>query len=216
MKVVLIDDHNMIREGLRSILEKDGVQVVGEASNGREGIAEVTRTRPDIVVIDIAMPEMNGVDATRRLVREMPGIKVVALSMNCERRYVMSMLRAGAVGYVVKSGASEELLNALHVVARGETYLSQSVVNSVVESATRHGLEQPSNDSERRPLSGREREVLQLVAEGKSSKEIATILEIGVPTVETHRRQVMDKLNLRTVAELTKYAIREGLTTTER
>jgi DNA-binding NarL/FixJ family response regulator len=203
----------MMRDGLRAVLEKAGVNVVGEAANGHEAIAEVKRLLPDVVVVDIAMPELNGIDATRRLTAELPGIKVIALSMNSDRRYVIAMLQAGAAGYLLKNAASDELLNALAVVTRGQTYLSPAIAGSVVDEAIRGGPT-PRQGAER-PLSTREREVLQLIAEGNSSKEIAAVLEIAVPTVETHRRQIMDKLNLRTVAELTKYAIREGLTSTE-
>ncbi len=195
------------------MLEKAGVEVVGEAANGREAIAEATRLHPDVVIIDIAMPELNGVDATRQLRAQMPGIRVIALSMNADRRYVMAMLEAGASGYLLKNAASEELLAALEAVARGDTYLSPAIAGNVVDHAIRGtpGSRLPPS----RPLSVREREVLQLLAEGKSSKEIATALNVAVPTVETHRRQIMDKLGLRSVAELTKYAIREGITSAE-
>ncbi|HXN34426.1 MAG TPA: response regulator transcription factor [Polyangiaceae bacterium] len=213
MKVVLADDHRMMRDGLRAVLERAGVEVVGEASNGHEAIAEVKRLRPGILVIDIAMPELNGIDATRRLSAELPGIKVIALTMNSDRRYVIAMLEAGAAGYLLKNAASDELLTALAVVARGQTYLSPAIAGGVVDLAIGRGpAPRYGADS---PLSVREREVLQLLAEGKSSKEIATVLQIAVPTVETHRRQIMDKLSLRTIAELTKYAIREGLTSAE-
>ncbi len=211
MKVLLADDHRMMRDGLRAVLERAGVEVVGEAANGHEAVAEVRRVRPDVVVIDVAMPQLNGIDATRRLAADLPGIKVIALSMNADRRYVIAMLEAGASGYLLKNSASDELLNALDVVARGHTYLSPAIAGSVVDHALRAD---PSQGSER-PLSLREREVLQLLAEGKSSKEIAVVLLIAVATVETHRRQIMEKLNLRTIAELTKYAIREGLTSAE-
>jgi DNA-binding NarL/FixJ family response regulator len=213
MRVVLADDHAMMRDGLRAVLEKAGVEVVGEASNGREAVAVATRLRPDVVVLDIAMPELNGVDATRRLTAELPGIKILALSMNSDRRYVVAMLEAGASGYLLKNAASSELLDALNAVSRGQTYLSPAIAGSVVDLAIHKG---PARTAAGRPLSTREREVLQLLAEGNSSKEIAAALTIAVPTVETHRRQIMEKLGLRTVAELTKYAIREGLTTTER
>jgi DNA-binding NarL/FixJ family response regulator len=190
------------------------VQVVAEARDGHEAIAEASRARPDVVVIDISMPRLNGIDATRRLTTEMPGIKVIALSMNSDRRYVIAMLEAGAKGYLMKSAASEELLLALAAVSAGETYLSPAVAGGVVERALRAGS--PETEAPKNPLSAREREVLQLIAEGKSSKEIAKALGIAVPTVETHRRQIMTKLNLRTIAELTKYAIREGLTSADR
>jgi len=213
MRVVLADDHRMLRDGLRALLERAGVEVVGEAATGHEALTEVRRLRPDVVIMDIGMPELNGIDATKRLMAELHGLKVLALSMNADRRYVIAMLQAGAVGYLLKNSASEELLVALSAVTRGETYLSPAIAGSVVATAIHGGTGvQPSQD---RPLSVREREVLQLVAEGKSSKEICAILHIALPTVETHRRQIMEKLNLRTIAELTKYAIREGLTSTE-
>ncbi len=201
MRVILADDHRMMREGLRAVLEKAGVQVVGEAASGREAIAETKRLHPDVVVMDVGMPDLNGIDATRRLAAEMPSVKVIALSMNADRRYVSAMREAGAAGYVVKNSASDELLTALRVVIRGENYLSPAIPEYIT----------PEAGSER-PLSAREREVLQHIADGDSSKEIAATLGIAVTTVETHRRQLMDKLGLRTIAELTKYAIREGLT----
>lgn len=214
MRVLLADDHRMVRDGLKAVLERAGVEVVGEAATGHEALAEVRRLRPDVVVMDLGMPELNGIDATKRLVAELPGTKVLGLSMNADRRYVIAMLEAGAAGYLLKNSASEELLIALNAVVRGETYLSSAITGSVVARAIKGSA--ASRPGAERPLSVREREVLQLVAEGKSSKEIGVILRIAVPTVETHRRQIVEKLNLRTIAELTKYAIREGLTSTER
>jgi DNA-binding NarL/FixJ family response regulator len=212
MRVILADDHRMMRDGLRAVLEKDGVQVIGEAATGHEAIALANSLLPDVVIMDIAMPELNGIDATRRLTKELPSTKVVALSMNADRRYVIAMLEAGAAGYLLKNEASEELLRALSAVARGHTYLSPAVAGGVVD----HVVGPRERSLADKPLSPREREVLQLLAEGKSSKEIASVLAIALPTVESHRRQLMSKLNLRTIAELTKYAIREGLTTIER
>ncbi|MGA3122967.1 MAG: response regulator transcription factor [Polyangiaceae bacterium] len=214
MRVVLADDHRIMRDGLRAVLTAAGVQVVGEAGDGEAAIAEADRSHPDVVVIDIAMPKLSGIEATRRLRAKMPGTKVIALSMNSDRRYVMAMLEAGAAGYLLKDAAADELLVALDAVGRGETYLSPAIAAGVVDRALR-ARPSPSSGSDK-PLSAREREVVQRIAEGKSSKEIATILHIAVPTVDTHRRQIMDKLHLRTIAELTKYAIREGLTSAER
>jgi DNA-binding NarL/FixJ family response regulator len=213
MRVVLADDHRMMRDGLRALLERAGVEVVGEAGTGHEALTEVRRLRPDVVVMDIGMPELNGIDATKRMIAELHGLKVLALSMNADRRYVIAMLEAGASGYLLKNAASDQLLTALEAVMRGETYLCPAIAGSVVAQAIQGGS--TARPGEPRELSVREREVLQLVAEGKSSKEIATILQIAVPTVETHRRQIMEKLSLRTIAELTKYAIREGLTSSE-
>lgn len=203
----------MMRDGLRAVLERAGIEVVGEAATGHEALTEVRRLRPDVVVMDIGMPQLNGIDATRRLTAELHGLKVLALSMNADRRYVIAMLEAGAMGYLLKNSASDELLIALEAIVRGETYLSPAIAGSVVAEAIQRGS--APRPSEQRELSVREREVLQLVAEGKSSKEIGAILQIAVPTVETHRRQIMEKLSLRTIAELTKYAIREGLTSSE-
>jgi DNA-binding NarL/FixJ family response regulator len=215
MRVLLADDHRMMLEGLRAVLEKAGVEVAGEAATGRDAIREAKRLRPDVVVMDLSMPDLNGVDATRRLVRELPGIRIIALSMSADRRYVTAMLDAGAVGYLLKDEAPDTLLRALDRVSRGLTFFSSGVIAAGGEFVTpRSGT--PPGLREARPLSSREREVLQLLAEGKSSKEIAAALEIGLPTVETHRRQIVNKLQLRTIAELTKYAIREGLTSIER
>ncbi len=213
MRVLLADDHRMMRDGLRAVLEKDGVEVVGEAANGREAVEQALALTPDVVVMDIAMPELNGIDATRRIVTGRPSTKVLALSMSADRRYVTAMLEAGASGYLLKNAASDELLRALEVVMRGETYLSPSIAGDVVGRATVQGS--PSSLRAEKQLTPRERQVLQLLAEGKSSKEIAMALHIALPTVETHRRQLAAKLNLRTIAELTKYAIREGITSVE-
>jgi DNA-binding NarL/FixJ family response regulator len=213
MKILLVDDHKMMRDGLRALLEKEDLEVVGEAASGREALAQARRLRPQVVVMDISMPDLNGIDATGKLLAELPGLKVIALSMNSDRRYVLAMFKAGAVGYLLKNAASEELIAAVRAVADDLTYVSPSIASLIVDDAldgTRaaHGPAQ-------RTLSPREREVLQLLAEGKSSKDIAARLDVAVPTVETHRRQIMDKLGLRTIAELTKYAIREGLTPLE-
>ena len=212
MKVLLVDDHTMMREGLRAVLEKQpDVEVVGEAEDGREAIALALSLRPTVVVMDITMPGLNGSDATRRLLKELPSVKVIGLSMNTDRRYVMAMFEAGAVGYVVKSSASEELFRAIVAASAGQTFVSPAVGEYVVRGAL--GDAAPGAH---KALSAREREVLQLLAEGKASKEIAACLEIGLPTVETHRRQISLKLGLHSIAELTKYALREGLTTLDR
>jgi DNA-binding NarL/FixJ family response regulator len=222
MRILLCDDHRMMRDGLRAILEKENFEVTGEAATGREALVLAAELRPDIVVMDISMPDLNGIDATRKLLAKHPGIKVVGLSMNADRRYVTAMFAAGAVGYLVKSSASEELIQAIRAVAANLKYVSPTIAGSFVDDFVTHaGAPQfPSSfpaarSGASKPLSPREREVLQLLAEGKSSKDIAAQLDVAATTVETHRRQIMDKLQLRTIAELTKYAVREGLTTLE-
>lgn len=212
MNVVLADDHGMMRDGLRAVLERAGVQVLGEAATGYEAIEQARRWRPNVVVMDVGMPQLNGIDATRLIAAEMPSVKVIGLSMNADRRYVNAMLDAGAMGYLLKNSASDELLVALQAVTQGGMYVSPAIAR-VVAPSTDAGA--PGRPTQGRPLSPREREVLQLIAEGRSSKEIAAALGIAVTTVETHRRQLMEKLSLHTIAELTKYAIREGLTSGE-
>ena len=212
LKVVLVDDHRLMRDGLRAILEREPrVRVVGEASDGHEALAVTGRAEPDIVVMDVSMRGLNGVDATRRLTSERPEVKVLGLSMNADARYVLSMLTAGAAGYLLKDAAAEELLSALQAVAQGRRYLSSSIAGVVIDAATKPPPVVDAASSSR--LSVREREVLQLLAEGATSKDIAAKLHIATTTVESHRRQIMQKLDLRTIAELTKYAVREGLTT---
>jgi len=220
MKILLCDDHRMMRDGLRVILEKEGLEILGEAANGRECIALAAQLLPDLVVMDISMPDLNGIDATRRLLAGFPRIKVIALSMNSDRRYVVAMFAAGAVGYLLKSSAAEELIQAVRAVAADLTYVSPAIAGSLVEDClSGPGAAQVLSSRPRpvtgKPLSSREREVLQLLAEGRSSKDIAVRLGIAGTTVETHRRQIMDKLQLRSIAELTKYAVREGLTPLE-
>lgn len=217
MKILIADDHRLMREGLRAILEKEELTVVGDAANGHEALTLARDLHPDLVVMDISMPELNGIDATRRLATELPQVKVLALSMNSDRRYVLAMFAAGAAGYLLKSSASAELVHALRAVAAGHKYVSPAIAGLVLDNlAEAHRrLSTPPPASLAKALTVREREVLQLLAEGKSSKEIASCLSVAIATVETHRRQIMDKLALRTVAELTKYAIREGLTSLE-
>ena len=226
MRLVLCDDHRMMRDGLRIILENAGLEVVGEAADGREAVRLAEALAPDIVVMDIVMPELNGVDATRAIVARCPSVKVIGLSMTAEPRYVETLLAAGASGYLLKSSAADELIEAVQAVAAGQPYISPSVTamadapqsSGAQSSMARAGAAAsaaPASSRLRRALSAREREVLQLLAEGYSSKEIAARLQVATTTVESHRRQITDKLKLRTIAELTKYAIREGLTPLE-
>ncbi len=212
MRILIVDDHKIVRDGLRAILERhEGFVVVGEAANGHEALALLPEVRPDLAIMDVTMPGLNGMEATRCIRREAPAAKVLALSMNADRRYVEAMLSAGAAGYVLKNAAADELIHAIHAVTAGQTYLSPEIAE-VVGNTT---LRQKAAIEPARALSSRERQVLQLLAEGRTSKEMALQLDIAVATIETHRRQIMDKLNIRSIAELTKYAVREGLTSLE-
>jgi len=181
--------------------------VVAEAANGREGIILARSEKPDVIVMDISMPDLNGMEATQRIVADNQNVRIIGLSMNADRRYVVAMLEAGAAGYVLKNAAAAELIRAIHVVRSDRRYLSPEVAWPDLEFVSAS-----SASTREDPLSAREREVLQLLAEGQTSKEIGATLDVDVATVETHRRRIMAKLKFRTVAELTKYAVREGLT----
>lgn len=217
MRILLVDDHKMMRDGLRAVLEREpDLHVVGEAADGHEAIEQAAALSPDAVVMDISMPGLNGIEATRRIVEGHPGMKVVGLSINVDRRYVHALFDAGAVGYLLKNAASEELIQALRVVARNQHYVSPAVAGTVVEGFVRRAASaQPVAQPSPTELSSREREVLQLLAEGKTSKEVAQRLGVAVSTVETYRRGITSKLGLYSVAELTKYAIRHGLTSVD-
>lgn len=209
--MLLVDDHKMMREGLAALLAgAPDIEVVGEACDGRIALDLVRTLSPDVVLMDIGMAELNGVEATRRIRAEYERVKVVALSTHADKRYVHHMLEAGACGYVLKTAAYDELLRAVHAASLGRTYLSPEIAGAVVErSTTAHTGGDVSAYS---TLGAREREVLQLVAEGKTSAETAKEMHISIKTVETHRRNIAQKLGLHSTAELTKYAVREGLT----
>ncbi len=215
IRILLADDHQMFREGLRAILERDKkLTVVGEAANGRQAMEMAAAKPPDIVIMDIGMPELNGVDATRHILANNPKVKVIVLSAHTDRRFVSAVLEAGASAYVLKEAAGEEILRAISAVYAGRKYLSSEIAGSVIEGfVNNHGQAGKTRSGAR--LAEREREVVQLLAEGKTSKEIAGLLNISVKTVETHRRNIMSKLEVHSLAALTKFAIREGLTTTE-
>jgi DNA-binding NarL/FixJ family response regulator len=211
--ILLVDDHRMMREGLRSILDQSkDLQVVGEAENGRQALAMISQLKPDIVVMDIGMPDLNGIEAVRQARAQSPGTRLIGLSMYTDKQYVLGMLEAGASGYVPKSAAADELIKAIHGVMQGRVHLGPDLAKSVVEKYVQQlGTGVTPSVS----LGGREKEILQLIAEGNTSREIAELLHISVKTVEVHRQNIMNKLGLHSIAELTKYAIREGLTRLE-
>ena len=214
IKVLLVDDHAIIREGLRSLLERQPeMEVIADTDDGRKSIELVRELLPDIVIMDITMPGLNGIEATRQIIAEFPDVKVIALSIHSKRRYVADMLSAGATGYILKECLFDELVQAIKAVAAGGRYLSPRITDVVVSDYVKRLS--ASADSPFEALKTREREVLQLVAEGKSTKQIALELHVSTKTIEANRRQIMEKLNIHSVAELTKYAVREGLTTLE-
>ena len=214
VRIILADDHKIMREGLRALLAKQKeIEVIAEADSGRGVIELCSQLHPDVVVIDISMPDLNGIDAARQITRQAPDIKVIALSMHSDKKYVKEMLAAGASGYLLKDAAFEELGMAIATVLKNKTYLSPQITDTVVKDYVNENV--PHNSIASTALSAREREVLQLIAEGKSTRDIAAKLYVSVKTIETHRKQIMDKLGLNSIAELTKYAIREGLTSVE-
>jgi len=214
VRVLLVDDHTMMRDGLRALLgSATDIEVVGEARDGRSALELVRTLAPDVVVMDVGMPDLNGVEATMRIRAESKSVKVIALSIYTDRRHVHQMLDAGAIGYVVKLAAHDELLQAVRAAGQGRSFLSPEIAGLVVERSS--GALTRGELSAFATLGPREREVVQLVAEGKTSAETAQQMHISVNTVETHRRNIVQKLGLHGTAELTKYAIREGLTTLE-
>jgi DNA-binding NarL/FixJ family response regulator len=210
IKILLVDDHKVMRDGLRLLLDDHpDMQVVGEADHGRDALALVSRIQVDVVVMDVAMPELNGIETTRRMLTRFPSIKVVSLSMYNERKILTEMLQAGAAALVVKGSATEDLVQAIRTVHAGRTFLAPEIIKTVGEDfAKTVGVVRGKSSD----LTNRELEVLQLVAEGGTTKSIGNRLDISAKTVDTHRQNIMRKLNLRTVAELTKYAVREGIT----
>lgn len=213
-KILLADDHQILRQGLVALLTKErDLEVVGEASDGRTAVRLAMELQPAVVVMDVAMPDLNGIDATRQILAELPQVKIIALSMHADKRFVMGMLKAGATGYLLKHCALEELVNAIRVIRSNRIYLSPDIAGTVVEDYLHQA--KTVDDSAFAVLTLREREVLQLYAEGKITRQIAELLHLSIKTVESHRKQIMEKLGSQSFAELIKYAIREGLTSLE-
>ena len=211
IKIFLIDDHNIFRESLRLLLESDSaIEVVGETGDGLNAFSLIRKKRPDVAIMDVAMPGLNGIEITRRITTKLCGIKVIALSAYSERKFILRMFTAGATGYLIKDCIFKELTYAIKAVAKGQTYISPAIADIVVDNCLIQAAKKAFPVFS--VLTARQREVMQLLAEGKSTKQIAFFLRLSIKTVETHRSQLMDKLKIKSIAELTKYAIREGLT----
>ena len=214
MRILIADDHGIVRQGLKSLIEhQSDMEVIAEAEDGRVAVELAKELRPDVVVMDISMPSLNGMEATRLILQDNEDTKVIALSMHSDKHIVMEALEAGASAYVLKSYLFDELIRALETVARDRCYLSPRITNVVIDDYVRKTKRIESGAKPK--LTSRERQVVQLVAEGKTIKEIARILHISSKTADANRRQIMSKLNMSSIAELTKYAVREGLTSLE-
>lgn len=213
IKIILADDHPIVRDGFKALLEKQpSFEVVGVAQDGRETVQLVKTHRVDVVIMDVNMPNLSGIEATRQIKAYAPDVKIIALSIHTESEFVAQMIQAGASGYIPKSSVAKELIEAIRTVMSDRTYLSPKVADAIVAHLQRISGK-PSSEGE--SLTPREKEVLQLIAEGKTSKEISTLLNVSDHTVETHRKRIMKKLNINTIAGLTKYAISHGLTSLE-
>lgn len=211
LKILIGDDHTLVRQGIRKILEeRQDWSVVGEAHDGREAVKLATELRPDVVVLDVQMPEMNGIDAAAQIVRKLPGVPVLMLSMHADDGSIIRALRAGARGYLLKDSADTDLIRAVTAVSAGESFFSPVVASVMLDDYVRHLADKGAGDRYE-ALSEREREVFQLVAEGKSNKRVAELLCISPTTVETHRSHILQKLDLHSTAELVLYAVRRGV-----
>jgi DNA-binding NarL/FixJ family response regulator len=205
IQVLLADDHQIVRQGFRGLLEREGFTVVGEAADGRDAVRLAKTTHPDVAVLDLAMPSLNGIDAAREMRRMSPHLKTILLTMHTEEPYILEALRAGVSGYVLKTQAADDLVRAIREVSQGSIYLSPAISRTVVDAVRSKKALPPD------PLSPREREVLQLIAEGKATKEVAAILGISQKTAESHRTRIMAKLDIHETASLVRYAVRRGL-----
>lgn len=216
IRVLIADDHTLVRAGFRSLLESvAGLEVVGEASNGREALQKIESLRPNVVLMDIAMSELNGLEATARAVKDFPDVRVIILSMHANEEYVLQALRAGAAGYLLKDAGTVELELAVKAVANGETYLSppisKQVISDYVQRVSGEAENEPPTGSQLERLTSRQREILQLIAEGYTTQAIAQKLDLSAKTVETHRMQLMERLDIHDIAGLVRFAIRVGL-----
>lgn len=211
IKVVIVDDHAILREGLKALLAlSNNIEVVGGAANGKEALDRVAELSPDVVLMDIAMPTMDGIESTRRLTKTFPKVKVIVLSQHDNREYILSVIKAGASGYLLKKAVSTDIISGIQAVYEGGYYFYPTIARTVIEDYLQQSKEKPSEDAYER-LSEREREVLKLIVEGSSSNEIAQMLFISVKTVLRHRTSIMEKLDIHNRTELVKYAIRKGI-----
>lgn len=207
IKIVLVDDHKLLRDGLRNIIEQRfNMHIIGEASNGREAVKVCSKLLPNVIVMDVAMPGLNGIEATKQIHKNNPEVKIIGLSMHSSKQFIQSMFKSGAFGYLLKDGDSDELITAICTVMQNKKYLSKDINQDYL------AVLKEVKAIDKLQLSSREKEVLQLIAEGRSSKEIGEILFLSPKTVDVHRNNIMKKLDLYTIPELTKYAIQEGLT----
>jgi two-component system response regulator NreC len=212
IKVLLVDDHTIVRQGIKALLDtQEGIEVVGEAEDGREAIEKAKQMAPNVIVIDITMPNLNGIEATRQIKKINPEIKVLVLTVHDNEEYIHRILQAGASGYLLKESAVSDLVSAINAVEKGDIFLSPSISKVVVKDYIRHGDTESGDFDSLNVLTNREREVLQLIAEGHTNKDIARILKLSIKTIDVHRSHIMDKLNIRDITGLVKYSIRKGL-----
>ena len=216
INIILADDHHVIREGLRLLLDREkDLLVIAEADTGRSVLSAVKKFNPDLVIMDVSMPELNGMEATRKILSEAPATKVLALSMYSDKRFVEGMFQAGVSGYLLKNCIARELVSAIRLVAKGQVYISPEIAGTIVDGYLSRLVPQTDTTQrlQRKTLTDREREILQLICEGQNSKEVAETLHVSSKTVDAHRRNIMEKIGVHSIAELTKFAIREGITT---